>query len=98
MAGIRDVPLASAVPVGVTTSGQLGVAASSKPFKEADPPHECRERSNLCSQAATFRYKQELDNDGIRQFGPVAEGVEKVNPDLVVRDDQGKVYTVRTKR
>jgi hypothetical protein len=38
MAGIRDVPLASAVPVGVTTSGQLGVAASSKPFKEAIHP------------------------------------------------------------
>jgi hypothetical protein len=43
----------------------------------------------------TFRYKQELDPEGIPQFGLVAEEVEKVNPDLVARDDQGKVYTVR---
>ena len=43
----------------------------------------------------TFRYKEELDPEGIPQFGLVAEEVEKVNPDLVARDDQGKVYTVR---
>jgi uncharacterized small protein (DUF1192 family) len=43
----------------------------------------------------TFRYKKELDPDGVPQFGLVAEEVEKINPDLVVRDDQGKPYTVR---
>src|SRR5438874_5698059 len=43
----------------------------------------------------TFRYKHELDPDGIPQFGLVAEQVEKVNPDLVVRDADGKVNTVR---
>src|SRR5438046_10620262 len=43
----------------------------------------------------TFRYKQELDQEGIPQFGLVAEEVEKVNPDLVARDEQGKPYTVR---
>ena len=43
----------------------------------------------------TFRYKHELDPDGIPQFGLVAEDVEKVNPDLVARDEQGKPYTVR---
>jgi len=43
----------------------------------------------------TFRYKHELDPDGIPQFGLVAEDVEKVNPDLVARDDHGKPYTVR---
>jgi hypothetical protein len=43
----------------------------------------------------TFCYKHELDPDGIPQFGLVAEQVEKVNPDLVARDDQGKAYTVR---
>jgi Chaperone of endosialidase len=41
----------------------------------------------LSLQPVTFRYKQELDPDGIPQFGLVAEEVEKVNPDLVVRDD-----------
>jgi hypothetical protein len=49
----------------------------------------------LALQPVTFRYKQELDPDGIPQFGLVAEQVEKVNPDLVARDEKGKVYTVR---
>jgi hypothetical protein len=43
----------------------------------------------------TFRYKKELDPDGVTQFGLIAEQVEKVNPDLVVRDEDGKVSTVR---
>jgi uncharacterized coiled-coil protein SlyX len=43
----------------------------------------------------TFRYKHELDPNGVPQFGLVAEQVEKVNPDLVVRDEDGKVMTVR---
>jgi uncharacterized coiled-coil protein SlyX len=43
----------------------------------------------------TFRYKKDLDPEGIPQFGLVAEEVEKVNPDLVARDEQGKPYTVR---
>ena len=38
----------------------------------------------------TFRYKKEIDSAGISQFGLVAEDVEKVNPDLVVRDKDGK--------
>ena len=43
----------------------------------------------------TFHYKHELDPQGIPQFGLIAEQVEKVNPDLVARDEQGKPYTVR---
>src|SRR5262249_36855568 len=42
-----------------------------------------------------FHYKKDLDPDGIPQFGLVAEQVEKVNPDLVARDKDGKPYTVR---
>ncbi len=43
----------------------------------------------------TFRYKQEIDPTGISQFGLVAEEVEKINPDLIVRDKEGKPYSVR---
>ena len=43
----------------------------------------------------TFRYKKEIDPGGTSQFGLVAEDVEKVNPDLVIRDPEGKPYTVR---
>jgi hypothetical protein len=49
----------------------------------------------LSLRPVTFRYKHELDPQGIPQFGLVAEEVEKVNPALVARDAQGKVYTVR---
>ena len=51
--------------------------------------------SILGLKPVTFHYKKELDPDGIPQFGLIAEQVEKVNPDLVARDDEGKVYTVR---
>src|SRR5262245_43636704 len=43
----------------------------------------------------TFRYKKEIDAERTIQFGLVAEDVEKVNPDLVVKDAEGKIYTVR---
>jgi hypothetical protein len=43
----------------------------------------------------TFRYKKEIDPAGTSQFGLVAEDVEKVNPNLVVRDKEGKPYSVR---
>ena len=49
----------------------------------------------LALRPVTFHYKPELDPDGIPQFGLVAEEVEKVNPDLVVRDNEGKTYSVR---
>ena len=49
----------------------------------------------LALKPVTFRYKKELDPDGTPQFGLVAEDVAKVNPDLVVRDAEGKIYTVR---
>ena len=49
----------------------------------------------LALKPVTFRYKHELDPDGIAQFGLVAEQVAKVNPDLVARDAAGMPYTVR---
>jgi hypothetical protein len=49
----------------------------------------------LALKPVIFRYKADLDPEGIPQFGLVAEDVEKVDPDLVARDDEGKPYTVR---
>ena len=49
----------------------------------------------LALNPVTFRYKKEIDSKRITQFGLVAEDVEKVNPDLVLRDKEGKPYTVR---
>jgi len=49
----------------------------------------------LVLKPVTFRYKKDIDPDAVPQFGLVAEDVEKVNPDLVARDADGKPYTVR---
>jgi len=49
----------------------------------------------LALKPITFRYKKEIDRAGVEQFGLVAEEVEKVNPDLVVHDKEGKPYSVR---
>jgi trimeric autotransporter adhesin len=63
--------------------------------KEAIQPMDKVSQAIHPLQPVTFRYKQELDPDGIPQFGLVAEDVAKVNPDLVARDEEGKPYTVR---
>src|SRR5207248_3598568 len=68
---------------------------SSGRFKEAIKPMDKASEAILALKPVTFRYKHELDADGIPQFGLVAEDVAKVNPNLVARDDQGKPYTVR---
>jgi hypothetical protein len=62
---------------------------------EASKPMDRASEAILALKPVTFRYKQELDPEKIPQFGLIAEEVEKVNPDLVVRDDEGKVMTVR---
>jgi len=87
--------VASGVEVIVGLDGQLGTIVSSKRFKEAIKPMDQASEAILALKPVTFRYKRELDPAGIPQFGLVAEQVEKVNPDLVARDDQGKVNTVR---
>jgi Chaperone of endosialidase len=76
-------------------TGQLGVLGSSQRFKDDIRPMETASEAILALRPVTFRYKHEIDPNGISQFGLVAEEVEKVNPDLVARDAQGKVFTVR---
>jgi hypothetical protein len=95
IAGISGVPIAGGLSVAINSNGQLGVRASSARFKDEIKPMDKASEAILALQPVTFRYKHELDPDGMRQFGLVAEQVEKVNPALVARDNQGKPYTVR---
>jgi len=75
--------------------GRLGTVASSQRFKDDIKPMDKASEAVLALKPVTFHYKKEVDPDGIPQFGLIAEQVEKVNPDLVVRDADGKVNTVR---
>ena len=72
----------------VDSTGHLGTVVSSARFKDAIKPMDKASEAILALQPVTFRYKHELDPDGIPQFGLVAEQVEKVNPDLVARDEK----------
>jgi hypothetical protein len=79
----------------VNANGKLGVTGSSARFKEAIKPMDKASEAIHALKPVTFRYKKEIDAEHAPQFGLVAEEVEKINPDLVVRDAEGKVYTVR---
>jgi hypothetical protein len=87
------------VPAGVgviiDTDGHLGTVVSSARLKEEIKPMDKASEAILALKPVTFHYKHELDPKGVPQFGLVAEEVEKVNTDLVARDEQGKPYTVR---
>jgi hypothetical protein len=95
IAGIYGTTIGNGVLVTIGPRGKLGTLQSSARFKEAIKPMDKASEAIHALKPVTFRYKQELDPEGIPQFGLVAEEVEKVNPDLVVRDAEGKVYTVR---
>ena len=95
IAGISGAMVAGGVPIKVNAGGQLGTAPSSERFKDEIEPMGKASEAIFALKPVTFRYKKELDPKGTQQFGLVAEEVEKVNPDLVVRDSDGKPYTVR---
>ena len=83
------------VAVKINAAGQLGTAPSSARFKQNVKLMDKASEAILALKPVTFRYIKEVDPDGAPQFGLVAEEVERVNPDLVARDSEGKVYTVR---
>jgi hypothetical protein len=95
IAGISGATVPTGVPVIVDTTGHLGTTTSSARFKDGIKPMDKASEAILALKPVTFRYKHNLDPDGIPQFGLVAEDVEKVNAALVARDEQGKPYTVR---
>ena len=87
--------MANGVGVIVNANGQLGTIQSSARYKDDIKPMDKASDAILALKPVTFRYKEELDPDKIPQFGLIAEEVEKIDPDLVVRDEDGNVSTVR---
>jgi len=95
IASIFNQTSASGIPVLINASHKLGTTTSSKRFKEDVKPMDKASEALFALKPVCFRYKKEIDPVGISQLGLVAEDVAKVNPDLVVRDTEGKPYTVR---
>jgi hypothetical protein len=92
---IRDVTTQNgdAIPVVIDSAGQLGTASSSQRFKKEIKPMDTASEAILNLKPVTFHYK--TDKNDTPQFGLIAEEVAKVNPNLVVRDKNGEIYTVR---
>ena len=83
----------NAMPVLIDSAGQLGTISSSRRFKKEIKPMDKASKAILALKPVTFHYKS--DNTNRPEFGLIAEQVAKVNPDLVVRDESGEIYTVR---
>ena len=84
---------ATTAPVVVSANGQLGTVASSERFKKDIATMQKASESILSLRPVTFHYK--TDTTGTAQFGLIAEEVAKVNPALVLLDEEGKPFTVR---
>ena len=83
------------IPIIINSANKLGTTVSSRRFKEDIKAMDKVSEALFALKPVTFRYRQQIDPKGIPQFGLVAEDVEKVNPDLVVPDKEGKPYSVR---
>jgi len=92
---IRNAVVApDAIPVLIDSAGKLGTTnGSSRRFKTQIKPIDKASESILGLKPVTFHYKSDKTN--VPQFGLIAEEVAEVDPDLVVRDKDGEIYTVR---
>ncbi len=84
---------ADAIAVLIDSAGQLGTMSSSRRFKGDIKPMDKTSEAILALKPVTFHYKSDTKN--MPCFGLIAEEVAEVNPDLVVRDEKGEIYTVR---
>ena len=83
------------IGVLVNGNGKLGTTTSSRRFKEEIKPMDQASEALFALKPVSFRYNKDIDPARTSQLGLVAEDVEKVNPDFIVRDKGGEPYSVR---
>jgi len=81
--------------VYVDEDGRLGANTSSRRFKEQIKPMDKASEVIYSLKPVSFRYKREIERTRPLSFGLIAEDVEQINADLVLRGKDGKVSTVR---
>ncbi len=79
--------------VFIATDGRLVTHGSSERFKTDIAPMSDVSAKLAELRPVTFRYRS--DQSGTLQYGLIAEEVAKVYPELVIRDDQGRIQGVR---
>ena len=92
IAGI-DTAKVTGAAVYITSSGQLGVLASSERYKTAVVPMGANTENLQQLRPVSFHLK--TDPRGAVQYGLIAEEVDKIYPELVIRDAAGKIEGVR---
>ena len=95
VAGIYGSVATNGTQVYVNSDGRLGTGPSSRRFKKDIADMGAASETLLSLRPVSFHYKEEFDSKGIPQFGLVAEEVAEICPDLVLRDGEGKIYSVR---
>ncbi len=83
-----------AVTIDLTT-GLLGHLSSSRRHKEHIQPMDDASETLYLLKPVTYRYKKEIDVSQSLDYGLVAEDVATVDPNLVARDRNGQIETVR---
>jgi hypothetical protein len=91
IAGINGAQVTGAA-VYVTSSGRLGVQASAERYKIAIAAMGANTDKLQELRPVTFHMKS--DPDGVLQYGLIAEEVDRVYPELVIRDQSGKIQGV----
>jgi Chaperone of endosialidase len=86
---------ANGIFVTVGAGGKLGFQGSSRRYKDDIKPMDKVSEELFALKPVSFRYKREIDPSRSLDFGLIAEDVATVNPDLVARDEEGKIVTVR---
>jgi hypothetical protein len=85
--------------VGFVTVGpgnKLGNGSfSSRRYKDDIKPMDKASEEIFALKPVSFRYKKEFEPTHSQQYGLIAEDVVKVDPNLVVYDEEGKVRSVR---
>ncbi|MGA2190670.1 MAG: tail fiber domain-containing protein [Steroidobacteraceae bacterium] len=93
IAGVYSNTAVSGLAVVIGSNGELGAVSSSRRFKTAIAPMGANTEKLQQLRPVTFHYK--ADPQGTVRYGLIAEEVAKVYPELVVRDDQGRIDGVR---
>jgi hypothetical protein len=79
--------------VFINSAGQLSTTLSARRFKKDIDPMDKTSEAIYSLKPVTFHYKSDKTN--MPCFGLIAEEVAAVNPDLVLRDEKGEMYSVR---
>jgi hypothetical protein len=93
IAGIESYKISTGSAVYVTAAGRLGVLASSERYKTAIAP--IGSDTAKLQKLRPVKFHLKTDPHGAVQYGLIAEEVAKVYPELVIRDEKGRIDGLR---